>query len=111
VHDQLFLQQLDPLILNKTFFVFKQKWATIRFCAPILDLKSLLLVFEELVEHFPDYCRRGILIDLKIANFDVCTASGGSFGIQLFVPCPQIRLLLVHGTSPRTPSLLDPLGR
>ena len=111
MHDQLFLQLLDPLILNKAFVVLKQKWATIRFGAPILDLKSLLLIFEELVEHFPDDCRSGVLIDLKIADFDVCAPSGGSFDVQLFVSCPQIRLLLVHRTSSGTPSLLlNPLG-
>lgn len=111
VHDQLLLQMLDPLILNKTFVVLKQTWTTIRFSAPMLELKSLLLIFEELVEHFPDDCRRGVLIDLKIANFDVCAPSCGSFDIQLSVPCPQISLLLVHWTSSSSPSLLDSFGR
>jgi hypothetical protein len=110
VHDQLFLQLLDPLILNKSV-VFKQKGTAIWFGAPILDLLGLPLILEKLVEHFPDNRRRGVLIDLEIADLDVSTAFRGSFDIQLFVPRLHIGLLLVHGTSSSAPSLLDPLGR
>jgi hypothetical protein len=111
VHYQLLLQLLDPLILNKSVVVFEQKRATIRLGAPILDLESLPLILEELVEHFPDNRRRGVLIDLEIADLDVSTAFCGPFDVQLFVPCLHIGLLLIHGTSSSTPSLLDPLRR